>query len=40
VSQPSATLQNVPPGSVIAVKAVNARGIEGWGWARVTVSGR
>jgi hypothetical protein len=37
VSQPSATLQNVAPGSVIAVKAVNARGLEGWDWARVTV---
>ena len=40
VSQPSATLQNVAPGSIIAVKAVNARGIEGWDWARVTVVGR
>ena len=39
VSQPSATLRNVAPGSVIAVKAVNARGLEGWDWARVTVGG-
>ena len=37
VSQPTATLRNVAPGSVIAVKAVNARGLEGWDWARVTV---
>jgi hypothetical protein len=38
VTQPSAALRNVAPGSVIAVKAVNARGLEGWDWARVTVA--
>jgi Tol biopolymer transport system component len=37
VTRPSATLQNVAPGSTIAVKAVNARGLEGWDWARITV---
>ena len=37
VSGPSATLRNVVPGSAVAVKAVNARGIEGWDWARITV---
>jgi len=25
------------PGTVLSVKAVNARGLEGWDWARVTV---
>jgi hypothetical protein len=39
VSGPSATLRNVAPGSVVAVKGVNARGIEGWDWARVVVGG-
>ncbi len=37
VSSPSATIPAVAPGSVIAVKAVNAKGLEGWDWARVTV---
>ena len=37
VSKPSAVLSNVVPGTVIAVKAVNAKGVEGWDWARVTV---
>ena len=27
----------VKPGTVVAVKAVNARGMEGWDWVRVTV---
>ena len=40
VSQASATLRNVAPGSLIAVKAVNARGLEGWDWARVVVGNR
>jgi hypothetical protein len=37
VSKPSAVLSNVVPGTVIAVKAVNSKGFEGWDWARVTV---
>ena len=37
VSKPSAVLSNVVPGTVVAVKAVNAKGLEGWDWARVTV---
>jgi Peptidase family M28/WD40-like Beta Propeller Repeat len=37
VSKPSATLTNVSPGWAIAVKAINASGLEGWDWARVTV---
>jgi hypothetical protein len=37
VKTPRAQLTGVTPGTVIAVKAVNARGLEGWDWARVTV---
>ena len=37
VTQPSATIPKVTSGMVISVKAVNARGLEGWDWARVTV---
>jgi hypothetical protein len=38
VAEPRARLEDVSPGSVIAVKAVNARGMEGWDWAKVTVA--
>jgi peptidase M28-like protein len=37
VTQPHATVPQVTPGSLVSVKAVNARGLEGWDWARVTV---
>ena len=37
VTKPTAVLSNVAPGTVIAVKAVTSRGVEGWDWARVTV---
>jgi hypothetical protein len=37
VSSPSATLPGITAGTVISVKAVNAKGLEGWDWARVTV---
>jgi len=37
VNKPSAVLSKVEPGTVVAVKAVNAKGFEGWDWARVTV---
>ena len=37
VSKPGAVLSNVGPGTVVAVKAVNAKGFEGWDWARVIV---
>jgi hypothetical protein len=30
-------LANVPAGSVVSVKAVNARGLEGWDWTRIAV---
>jgi Tol biopolymer transport system component len=37
VTTPTATLKEVAAGHVVAVKAVNAKGLEGWDWARVTV---
>jgi hypothetical protein len=37
VAQPRVTLPSIAPGSVVSVKAVNARGLEGWDWARVTI---
>jgi hypothetical protein len=37
VRKAAATLSSVEPGSTVSVKAVNARGLAGWDWARVTV---
>jgi hypothetical protein len=37
VTTPHATLPAMPSGTAIAVKAVNARGLEGWDWARAMV---
>jgi hypothetical protein len=37
VKTPGAKLSSVTPGTIVSVKAVNARGLEGWDWARVTV---
>ena len=37
-SGPRATLRDVKPGTVVSVKAVNARGLEGWDWSRVTIT--
>jgi hypothetical protein len=37
VTEPRATLDQIAPGSVVSVKAVNARGLEGWDWARIKV---
>jgi Tol biopolymer transport system component len=38
VTAPRVTLQGIQPGTVVAVKAVNARGLEGWDWTRTTVA--
>lgn len=35
VTTPRATLEKVAPGMVVAVKAVNDQGLEGWDWALV-----
>jgi len=37
VTNPRATLQSLQAGWHVAVKAVNARGLEGWDWARAVV---
>jgi Peptidase family M28/WD40-like Beta Propeller Repeat len=38
VTQPRAVLPEIAPGTIVSVKAVNARGLEGWDWARVTLA--
>ncbi|MFN0112842.1 MAG: M20/M25/M40 family metallo-hydrolase [Blastocatellia bacterium] len=40
VSAPRLTLKSIKPGTIVSVKAVNARGLEGWDWARVTVKAK
>ena len=37
VTKPAATIPSAPPGMVVSVKAVNARGLEGWDWARAAI---
>jgi hypothetical protein len=37
VKSPRATVPSLPAGAVIAVKAINAQGLEGWDWARITI---
>ena len=37
-ASPRVTLRDVKPGMVVSVKAVNARGLEGWDWSRVTIT--
>ncbi len=37
VQKNAAALSNIAPGAHVSVKAVNARGLEGWDWATVTV---
>lgn len=37
VTQARAVVPHVTPGTVLSVKALNARGLEGWDWARVTI---
>jgi len=35
--EPKIQLKNVSKGMVVAIKAVNSRGMEGWDWARITI---
>jgi hypothetical protein len=37
VARAAATLTGVTPGTVVRVKAVNAKGLEGWDWASVVI---
>lgn len=39
-TSPSLRLTDAPAGTVVQVRAVNARGMDGWDWARGTVTGR
>jgi hypothetical protein len=38
VSKPAARI-TAAPGDVVQVKAINARGLEGWDWARHEIVG-
>jgi Tol biopolymer transport system component len=40
VTEPRATLPSLPAGTVVSVKAVNAKGLEGWDWARARIDAR
>jgi hypothetical protein len=37
VLKPEATLAGIEPGTIVSVKAVNAKGLEGWDWAKTVV---
>ena len=37
VTSPSALIATAPAGTHIAIKGVNAAGLEGWDWARTVV---
>ena len=37
VVKPPAMLTGIAPGTIVSVKAINTKGLEGWDWARVTV---
>jgi hypothetical protein len=37
VAEPRATLAEIASGAIVSVKAVNARGLEGWDWARIKI---
>ena len=37
VKESKAALSGIEKGTVVAVKAVNSRDLEGWDWARITI---
>ena len=37
VGRPSAKLSGITAGTVVSVKAINGKGMEGWDWARIVV---
>lgn len=39
VTGPEVTLENLPDGTVIPVKAVNDKGMEEWDWTRAELGG-
>jgi hypothetical protein len=40
VAKAAASLKNVVPGTIVSVKAVNAKGLEGWDWARIRIESK
>jgi hypothetical protein len=40
VDEPRFTIRGAADATVVAVKAVNGRGLAGWDWARTTVASR
>ena len=40
VMTPAATIAGLAAGTIVSVKAVNAKGLEGWDWARVSLKER
>jgi peptidase M28-like protein/WD40 repeat protein len=40
VAKPAATISKVTPGTLVAVKAMTDKGLEGWDWARVRIEGK
>jgi hypothetical protein len=37
VIKPTAVIPGAAPGMAVSVKAVNARGLEGWDWGRTII---
>jgi hypothetical protein len=37
VLKPELILAGIEPGTIVSVKAVNAKGLEGWDWAKTVV---
>jgi hypothetical protein len=37
VTSPTVRLTNITPGTLVAVKAVNVKGMEGWDWSRTVI---
>jgi hypothetical protein len=40
INQPRINLPGLKPGDMVMVRAVNARGMQGWDWSRITVPQR
>ncbi len=40
VEKAAASLKNIAPGTMVSVKAVNAKGLEGWDWARIRIESK
>ena len=40
VAKPPVSLSKVTPGTIVSVKAVTDKGVEGWDWARVGIASK